>query len=194
MGATLIEKSETLTLEEFLQMPTGDITYELKDGQAIPKMAPKRIHSCLQRTLLFMLSYWGNDESCALPGDAYPEWAICLKRGDKSWCPVPDVTYISEAKLAGLELENEACPVPPELVVEILSPGQSFEEMTAKALDYLAAGVQRVWIIGDRQPRTLTIFAPDTAPMTYLGDQRIQDNLFPGLHFTVTELFQKAKV
>lgn len=194
MSSTLIETVTPLTLEAFLRLPDGDITYELKDGQAIAKMSPKRIHSCLQRTLLFLLSDWGNDGVCPLQGDAYPEWAICLKRNETDWCPVPDITYISEAKLAGIELDNDACPVPPELVIEILSPGQSFEEMTQKALDYLAAGVERVWIVSDRQPRSLTIFAPDTAPMTYLDDQAIADSLFPNLKFSVNELFKKAKV
>jgi Uma2 family endonuclease len=193
MSATLTDTSKSLTLQEFLDLPEGDITYELRDGQAIAKMSPKRIHSCLQRALLMILSDWGNDDNSPLAGDAYPEWAICLQRNETDWCPVPDVTYISDAKLADIDLGNEACPVPPELVVEILSPGQSFEEMTQKALDYLAAGVQRVWIVSDRE-RSLTIFAPDSAPMTYRGDQPIQDDLFPQLMFTINELFTKAKI
>ena len=48
--------------------------------------------------------------------------------------------------------------------------------------------------MGDRQPRSLTIFAPDTAPMTYVDDQPIQDELFPSLNFSVNELFTKAKI
>jgi Uma2 family endonuclease len=176
-----------------LALPAGDITYELQDGQAIAKTSPKRIHSCLQRALLMILSDWGSDDNSPLVGDAYPEWAIKLKRRDVDWCPVPDVTYIADAQLADIDLGNDACPVPPELVVEILSPGQSFEEMTQKALDYLAAGVQRVWIVSDRE-RSLTIFAPDSAPMTYRGEQPIQDDLFPRLNFTINELFKKAKI
>ena len=81
----------------------------------------------------------------------------------------------------------------PELVVEILSIGQSFEDMTRKALDYLTAGVQRIWIISDRN-RSLTIFAPDTPPITYQGNRPIQDDLFPGLTFTMAEIFVRAKI
>lgn len=193
MSPTLSDTSKSLTLEEFLNLPDGDITYELKDGQAIAKMSPQYIHSYLQRTLLFMLSYWGNEEDCPLAGDAYPEWAIRLKRNNKDWCPVPDVTYISDAKLDTIDFQGGACPVLPELVIEILSPGQSFEEMTRKALDYLTAGVERVWIVSDRQ-RSLTIFATDSAPMTYFDDQPIEDSLFPNLDFTVQELFKRAKI
>jgi Uma2 family endonuclease len=187
------EKAKYLTLEEFLNLPEGDITYELQAGQAIAKISPKRIHSRLQPVLWSILEDWGSSTDSVHQGFAYTEWAICLQREDEDWCPVPDVTYISDGKLADLDLANEACPVPPELVIEILSPSQSLEEMTRKALDYLAAGVQRVWLISDRH-RSLTVFAPETPPMTYQGDQPIQDELFPQLAFTVNELFRKAKV
>lgn len=185
--------SPSLTLAEFLQLPAGDITYEYQDGQAIAKMSPKRIHSRLQPIIWLMLEEWGTSPHSANPGSAYTEWAVCLKCNGVDWCPVPDITYISDAKLADLTLGNEACPVPPELVVEILSPGQSFETMTLKALDYLAAGVQRIWIVSDRD-RSLTIFAPDTPPLTYRGDQPIEDDCFPGLSFTMATVFAKAKI
>ena len=61
MSQTATASPPSITLAEFLQLPVGDITYEYQDGQAIPKMSPKRIHSCVQRVLLFMLSDWGND-------------------------------------------------------------------------------------------------------------------------------------
>ncbi|BAW95155.1 hypothetical protein NIES970_00550 [[Synechococcus] sp. NIES-970] len=193
MVASLTTSTSSLSLQEFFALPEGERPYELQDGQAILKMSPKRIHSCLQRAILITLSEWGSDDQSPLVGDAYPEWAIALKRNGADWCPVPDVSYVSDGKLADLDLGNEACPVAPELVVEILSPGQSFEEMTHKALDYLAAGVARVWLVSDRE-RSLTVFAPDLPPMTYRGDQAIADDLFPQLTFTMTELFRRAKV
>ncbi|MFM1842941.1 MAG: hypothetical protein RLZZ490_1679 [Cyanobacteriota bacterium] len=183
----------SLTLAEFLQLPAGDITYEYQDGQAIAKLSSKRIHSRLQPIIWSILEDWGTSPHNANPGSAYTEWAVCLKRHGVDWCPVPDISYIADAKLADLPLGNDACPVPPELVVEILSPGQSFEDMTLKALDYLAAGVQQVWIVSDRN-RSLTIFAPDSPPLTYQGDQPIQADYFPGLTFTMAAVFAKAKI
>ena len=39
----VLQLNQQLTLEEFLNLPLGegDITYELVDGKAIPKMSPK---------------------------------------------------------------------------------------------------------------------------------------------------------
>jgi len=192
MGQTVTEK-KVLTLEEFAHLPEGEVNYEFQNGTAIAKMSPKRIHSRLQPIIWSILEAWGESTDSDKKGSAYTEWAICLKQNDQDWAPVPDVTYISHQKLAPYPLENDFCPVPPELVVEILSPGQSFGEMTQKALDYLAAGVERVWIVSDRH-RSLTIFSPDYPPVTYQGDRPIEDDLFPQLTFTVNELFITAKI
>ncbi len=54
--------------------------------------------------------------------------------------PVPDLLYVSYERLSRDWNEDEPCPVPPELVIEIISPGQSFGEMTEKATDYLTLG------------------------------------------------------
>lgn len=53
----MVQTKNKITLQEFLQLPPGegDITYELIDGKAIPKMSPKYFHSKLTRTLLYLI-------------------------------------------------------------------------------------------------------------------------------------------
>lgn len=70
---------------------------------------------------------------------------------------VPDLLYISYEKLPLERFEDEACPFPPELAIEIISPGQSFGDLSQKAVDYLQAGIARVWIV-DSQSKTITVF------------------------------------
>lgn len=41
-------------------------------------------------------------------------------------------------------MEDKACPVASELVIEIIPPGQTFEALSQKGTDYLAAGVLRI--------------------------------------------------
>ena len=60
-----------LTLAEFLQLPTGDISYEYQDGQAVAKISPKRIHSRLQPLIWSILEDWGTSPNSANPGSAY---------------------------------------------------------------------------------------------------------------------------
>ncbi|MEH1919471.1 Uma2 family endonuclease [Nostoc sp.] len=186
----ILQAKNQLTLQEFLNLPSGegDITYELIDGQAIPKMSPKFFHAKLTRVLLNLI-----EQSCEGKGEVCPEWAVALTRRGRDWMPIPDILYISYEHLPANWDENEACPVPPDLVIEIISPGQTFGQMAAKAKDYLDAKVLRVWIL-DSKARSITVFYPDAAPQTYMGEELLTDSLFEGLEFTVEQVFQKAKI
>ncbi|WP_375494879.1 Uma2 family endonuclease [uncultured Nostoc sp.] len=186
----ILQAKNQLTLQEFLNLPSGegDITCELIDGQAIPKMSPKFFHAKLTRVLLNLI-----EQSCEGKGEVCPEWAVALTRRGRDWMPIPDILYISYERLPANWDENEACPVPPDLVIEIISPGQTFGQMAAKAKDYLDAKVLRVWIL-DSKARSITVFYPDAAPQTYMGEDLLTDSLFEGLEFTVEQVFQKAKI
>lgn len=180
-----------LTLEEFLALAEGDVIYELVDGEAVPKfkndeMSPKFFHSLTTGALFILLSTWAIGK-----GRVVIEWAIKLKRHHQSWVPVADLTYISYNLLPADWLQDEPCPVAPELVIEIISPGQTFGEITEKASDYLNAGVLRVWVV-DTKAQTITVFAPTSVPVTYRDSLVICDDLFPGLEFTPQEVFQQA--
>lgn len=186
----MLPATSELTLQEFFALPPleGDITYELIDGQAVPKMSPKFSHSKLTRTLLYLIDLW-----CEGRGEVLPEWAIQLTKKGRDWVPTPDLLYISYERLPADWNQDEACPFPPELVIEIISPGQTFGQMAAKARDYLDAKVLRVWVV-DSKARSITVFYPDAPPQTYMGDTLITDSLFAGLEFTAEQIFQKAKI
>lgn len=177
---------QNLTLEAFLSLPEGDVAYELVNGVAIPKMAPQRFHSRTQKALLFILEAWGRDR-----GEVGIEWSVTLKRQGIDWAPVPDLLYVSNQRLPDDFVGDGPCPVPPELAVEIISPDQSFGEMTEKALDYLAARVLRVWIV-DPKSKSITVFRPEAIPQIFRGDTQLTDSLFPDLNLTAQDLFRQA--
>lgn len=175
-----------LSLQEFLCLPETDITYELVNGEAIPKMSPKRFHSRLTLALSSILDTWSQNR-----GEVGIEWAIILKRHGKDWCPVLDLLYISYQRLGDIPLVDEPCPVPPELVIEIISPNQSFSDLSEKAVDYLNAGVDRVWLI-DSKAKKITIFYPDSPPQTKKEDDSLEDSILPNLKLTPRQIFEKA--
>ncbi|AKG24871.1 Uma2 family endonuclease [Calothrix sp. 336/3] len=180
-----------LTLEEFLALPEGDITYEFVKGEAVPKykndeMSPKFFHGSTTGALFTLLSAWAHGK-----GRVVIEWAIKLAIENENWMPVPDLTYVSYNLLPADWLKDEPCPIAPELVVEIISPGQTFGEMAGKAADYIKAGVLRVWVV-DTKARTITIFAPASVPVTYRDNLVISDDLLLGLELTSNEVFQRA--
>jgi len=185
-----IQANPSLTLEAFLNLPSDGLTYELIDGQAIAKMSPKKFHARLTRVLLNLLEDWAGDK-----GEAFPELAVTLERNGKSWVPVPDLLFLSRDRFPPNWEEDGPCSIPPDLAIEIISPGQTFGEMAKKAEDYLAAGVKRVWVV-DAKARSITVFYPNAAPQTLTGEAIFTDeNLsLSGLSFTVEQIFQQAKI
>lgn len=174
-----------LSLAEFLVMPQSSDRTELVNGEIIPKVSPKYKHSLVQGRFFRIIDDWSQEQQC---GICLPEWAIVLQRQGQDWVPVPDLTYVSEQRLPADWDEDEACPVPPELVIEIISPGQSFGEMTQKATDYLQAGVSRVWV-ADNQAQSVTAFGANEFPQTYWIGDVISDELLPGLIIPLADLF-----
>ena len=181
-------KTNNLTLEEFWASPEGETAYELVDGRAIPKVSPKYFHSSLQSALLRLVHIW-----CKGIGRVGTEWAVSLKRNGRDWVPTPDVTYISYSLLPKSWQRNEACPVPCDLAIEIISPGQAMREFEEKAQDYLNAGVLRVWVI-DPETISITAFFPDGMKQTYTDSNRIVDVLLPGLELSPQLIFEEAEL
>ena len=84
-----------LTLEQFLSLPESDESFELVNGEVVPKMSPKFFHSSLTTVFWVELSSWGDGR-----GRVRVEWAVVLKRKGQDWVPVPDLLYVSYDRLS----------------------------------------------------------------------------------------------
>ena len=182
------EVIQKLTLEQFLNLPDIDESYELVEGEAIKKMSPKFFHSRLTASFWAELSSWANGF-----GQVAIEWSVLLKRQGQDWVPVPDLLYVSRDRLAADWREDAPCPILPELVIEIVSPDQTFKQLAQKSMDYLSAGVDRVWVVYPPM-RSLTVFFCDRPPETYRGDRLLTDEIFPHLAITSEQFFIKAGI
>lgn len=77
----------------------------------------------------------------------------------------------------------------PALAVEILSPSDTQEDITAKVQDFLAAGAALVWVV---EPvfRTVTVYRPDSQPELFNQDQELRgDPHLAGLRLKVADIF-----
>jgi Uma2 family endonuclease len=67
----------------------------------------------------------------------------------------PDVGYWSRERVP--EVPEDYFEVPPDLAVEIVSPGDSQTRVQAKILQYLKQGVRMVWVV-DPELRIVTVY------------------------------------
>jgi Uma2 family endonuclease len=99
-----------------------------------------------------------------------------------TWKRVPEGTLPSLVPLPG---------VVPELVVEVLSDGNTPGEMARKRDDYFRAGVFVVWEV-DPRSRTVVVYRPEEPPRTLAsGDVLEANEILPGFQVTIDRLFGK---
>ena len=87
-------------------------------------------------------------------GTAAVEFAVATAKGVK----VPDVVWISDERYASVPADAEASPVMPEVVVEVLSEGNTEAEMTEKRRLYFEEGAAEVWMCAP--DGTMTFYIP----------------------------------
>lgn len=156
--------------------------------QVVTQMFPKLFHSRVTGALYKIVSQWGDEL-----GEVGIKWAISLNRQGEDWVSTPDLSFIPYEKLPIESLQDEVCPIAPELIINIMPGERSFRELVEDAIAYLEAGVQRVWLV-DYQARSITVFYADSRPRSYTGEMQLSDRLFDGLELTPEQIFQQAKL
>jgi Uma2 family endonuclease len=98
----------------------------------------------------------------------------------------PDVAFWSKERLPSLP--TGYIQVPPDLVVEVLSPGNTSKEIRAKLREYFAMGVRVVWVIAP-EDRTLTIYGTlDEARLLHESATVSGGDVLPGFSCRVGDL------
>jgi Uma2 family endonuclease len=101
----------------------------------------------------------------------------------------PDAAFVKADRLAAGRPAVGFERVVPDLVVEVVSPGDRPGEVAAKVAEYLAAGVRLIWVLEPR-PRTVTVHPAGQAPRVLgEGDELDGGEVLPGFRVAVAELF-----
>jgi Uma2 family endonuclease len=100
----------------------------------------------------------------------------------------PDVAFVTVARVPE-ELPEGFFPGPPDLALEVLSPGDRASEVLAKVQDWLQTGACAVWVV-DPNSKTVTVYH-DRQKITILsaGDELTGGDLLPGFRLAVADLF-----
>jgi len=80
----------------------------------------------------------------------------------------PDVSFVRTGRLPNDRPPKGYVRIPPDLAVEVLSPGETADEVDAKVAEYLAAGVKLVWVVSPTV-QTVRIHRPANAALGPIG-------------------------
>jgi Uma2 family endonuclease len=107
---------------------------------------------------------------------------------------IPDVAFISWKRFPKSKRERGEIPtVAPDLVVEVLSKGNTRREMARKLDEYFRAGVRLVWYV-DPKSRTVRVYtSPDDSVVMSEGQQLDGGNVLPGFTLLIRDWFTEAE-
>jgi Uma2 family endonuclease len=101
---------------------------------------------------------------------------------------LPDVSYVQTERIPSSGIPDKHWELAPDLVVEVVSPSETADEVQEKVFDYLLAGTPMVWVIYSRTQQVV-VHTPDGLARTLRGEDRLEFAQLPGFSCTVAELF-----
>jgi Uma2 family endonuclease len=107
---------------------------------------------------------------------------------------IPDVSFISWERLPGRESPREPIPeLAPDLAVEVLSEGNTRQEMGRKVREYFEAGVTLVWLIDPRK-RSARVFSTIERSTLVRADQVLDGGaVLPGFVLLLSDLLDRGR-
>jgi len=104
---------------------------------------------------------------------------------------LPDVAFVSAARIPEEGEPDGIWPIAPDLAVEIISPNDLFEKVFSKVKEYFAAGVRQVWLISLEHKVVIIYHSPTQTTILTEDDELVSEELLPGFRCRVSELFQQ---
>lgn len=103
----------------------------------------------------------------------------------------PDIVYVSEVNKG--YITSRGIEGPPDLVVEIISPSNTFSDRNTKRKIYLTFGVKEYWIV-DPGNKTLEVYLnsqanPDVPHLYLCAEGPVTSTVLEQLHFDLKEIF-----
>jgi Uma2 family endonuclease len=177
--------------EGYLSLPDDLTHYEIIDGEVIPLASPTLKHQMVSRELFKRVDALTTARK--LGQILYAPFDFVVRRA-----PVrtrqPDLFFLSRDRLhdwAQLQ-EQPRLEFAPDLVIEILSPSETYTYWSEKLQDYYVLGVPEVWLV-DIDKRAIEVQVREAGGYRSLGwfagEQMVPSQVLAGLELKPAEVF-----
>jgi Uma2 family endonuclease len=150
MEAFMVDRSKKWTVEDYLQLEE-ELKCEILDGELLlsptPSISHQRTLASLYQQLISFVNQQQAGELFFAPVDVY---------FDKENVYQPDLVFVSAARSS--IIQEKGVMQAPDLIVEVISPSNSYIDRYSKKAKYEQFGVKEYWI-ADPANQTLEIFA-----------------------------------
>jgi len=172
-----------------------DQTVELLKGKILEMSAPSRRHQGMSMELSVIVYQKFKGHHCkfyAAPFDVrlYDKTKSAKANKDIFTVVQPDICIICDLE----KLDENGCIGSPDLVIEILSPGNSSKEMKLKKALYEESGVREYLIFDPEHENVFQFHLTETdvySPATiYVDDEILTSVIFPDFQINLKEIFE----
>ena len=171
-----------MTVEEFMNLDDDDrYRHELIKGELLTMPSPKPLHGRVVTNLVFLLSQHVRAKQL---GVVYTESGYHIER-DPDTVLGPDVSFVARDRV---ESEDGYYSRPPDLAIEVLSPGDRKSYVERKLAIWLETGTRSVWLVDPRRRTVEVISSLDNRRMLHEEDELV-DDILPGFRVKVSEIF-----
>ena len=174
--------STKLTYADYVRFPDDGLRHEIIGGEHYVTPSPATRHQRISRNLLHLIqSYLDTHpigEVFSAPFDVLlSEWDIV----------VPDLIYLSNERAHFLTSKN--LQGPPDLVIEILSPGTRSRDKQLKRQLYERVGASEYWLVDPKENFVEVYRRGSTeefqSPSRYLRADVLTTPILPGLELSL---------
>lgn len=179
-------QSQHMSVEEFdrfVERPeNANRLFEYVGGETIEVVSNQRA-SAMAVTIAFFIKLYLRDNN--LPGIVSGADGGYVIAGERY---IPDVAFVSAQRQPEAS-ERPYSVVPPDLVVEVLSPSNTPHEMRVKVVNYLSVGAM-VWIV-DPERQVVEVYAPGQ-PVKKVSANGVLSggSALPGFALAVKSIFE----
>jgi Uma2 family endonuclease len=177
---------QLMTIEEYSKRDDGRYT-ELVRGRVVEMNPPQSRHGvvCGNALAIFRSFVKQHDLGRVLGNDA----GVVTER-DPDTLRGADVSFYSYARLPKGQAGPGYFPVPPELVVEVRSPGDRWARVLQKVTEYLNAGVNSVCVLDDSSQTVRVYDGEEPERMFHAGEVLTLPSILPGFQAPVVAFFE----
>jgi Uma2 family endonuclease len=190
VAPTVTQRAEAklMTAEEAAQLSTVNRRFEVVKGVYIEMSPASALHGKVTSTLHFLIV--SHVRKNRLGEVTAAETGFVLTRAPDT-VRAADVGFISASRLSSTGIpETGFWPIAPDLAVEVVSPGDSSDDVQAKVEDYLSAGTRMVWVVYPKT-RSVTVFRSLRDVKVLRADESLSgEDVLPGFECKVSEVFE----
>ncbi len=176
-------QTHIMTAEEFMNIDDEPNRHELIKGELLTMPSPKPLHGRIVANLAIVL---GIHIKANRLGDIHAESGYHLEH-DPDTVLGPDISFVSVKRVN--RTDEHYYDGPPDLAVEVLSPGDRKGYIDRKLALYLETGTRSVWLVNPRR-RTVEVISSTGQRRTLHETDELVDDTVPGFRVKVSELFE----